>query len=146
VVQDFTAMHEIAHLVLGHLKDNPVLPHRDRPLGRLDDSYTRDPQEQEADYFAAANRIPRRLLAEHFEYRFGKPPFVFNEDSAYHLNPKDHVSLLRPQKGSPARATALAGCRSYNGNHFLSLADRFRVSVPVMAYRLEDVGLIRPWP
>ncbi|HZC22782.1 MAG TPA: hypothetical protein VE866_05535 [Candidatus Binatia bacterium] len=26
-----------------------------------------------------------------------------------------------------------------------SLADRFRVSVPV-AYRLEDVGLIRGWP
>lgn len=140
--QDFTAMHEIAHL----LRHNKAQPHRDRPVGKIDDSYRRDPDEREADYFAAAYRIPRRLLLQHFEFRFGKAPFVFTEGIAHRLAPNDHVSLLRPHKGSTARGLALAGCRSFNGQHFLSLADRFRVSVPVMAYRLEDVGLIRGWP
>jgi hypothetical protein len=144
--QDFTAMHEIGHLVLGHLSDNPGQPHRDRPVGKIDDSYSRAPDERAADYFAAAYRIPRRLLREHFEFRFGEPPFVFTEGVAHHFAPNDHVSLLRPPKGSAARAAALAACRSFGGQHFSSLADRFRVSVPVMAYRLEDVGLIRGWP
>jgi len=140
--QDFTLLHEIGHVELHNL----VQPHRDRPLGKLDDSYIKAPEEREADYFAAAYRIPRRVLRAEFERRFGKTPFVFTEDVAYHLNPRDHVSLLRPYKGSAAREAALAGCRSFNGRHFDSLADRFRVSVPVMAYRLEDVGLIRRWP
>lgn len=144
--QNFTAMHEIGHLVLGHLRDGAGQPHRDRPIGRIDDSYTREPYEREADYFAAAYRIPRRLLREHFEFRFGTAPFVFTEAASHLLAPNDHVSLLRPHKGSSARAAALAGCRTFSGRHFSSLADRFKVSIPVMAYRLEDVGLIRGWP
>jgi Zn-dependent peptidase ImmA (M78 family) len=142
VVQDFTAMHEIGHLLLHKM----VQPHRDRPLGKIDDSYVRDPEEREADYFAAAYRIPRRLLREHFAFRFGEPPFVFTEAMAHLLAPNDHLSLLRPHKGSATRAAALAGCRTFNGKHFSSLADRFRVSIPVMAYRLEDVSLVRDWP
>ena len=140
--QDFTLLHEVGHVDLHNLAQ----PHRDRPLSRLDDSYTRAPEEREADYFAAAYRMPRRVLRQEFELRFGPVPLAFNEAVAYHLAPKDHVSLLRPHKGSAAREAALAGCRSFNGRHFLSLADRFRVSIPVMAYRLEDVGLIRRWP
>lgn len=138
----FTAAHEIGHIVLGH---SGKIIHRDRPLDSTRQSGPRAPMEREADYFAACFLMPEKLLRNEFKDRFGNIPFFFDDATSFHLDPNDPDRLLRAEAGSLARESALACCHSYNGRHFDSLADVFRVSHTAMAIRINELGLIK-WP
>lgn len=142
-VMRFTAAHEIGHWLL---HPNQVM-HRDLPLdGSSILKNDRPPEEKEADYAAACFLIPRRLLEEIFRQRFKvRDQFVFDDTTCFHLAPSDHESLLRSEKDSLDRAIALARCTRFNGDHFHSLANLFRVSDKAMAIRIQQLDLIR-WP
>jgi len=137
----FTGAHEIGHWVL---HPGEVM-HRDLPIEGLGNKVSnRRPEEREADYFAACFLMPRKLVTKTFQSTFRvKPPFVFDDTSAFNLCPDDPDSLLRPYDGSLDRALGLASAKSYGGEHFDSLAKQFRVSVKTMAIRLKELGLIQ---
>lgn len=143
-VARFTGAHEIGHWVL-HPKE--VIHHRDRPLGGLQ-AASRPKLEQEADRFAAAFLIPEKFFRNVFQAAFlTDKPFVFDHNTAYFLSPDDQDALLYPEKGSKARELALARATRYGGRRFeRSLAEMFGVSPLTMAIRIEELGLIRPWP
>lgn len=140
-IMRFTGAHEIGHFLLhpGHVM------HRDRPIkGLASSTYNRASQEVEADYFAACFLMPRKIVKEALESIFlTKAPFVFDDHSAFWLNPGNSAALLRPYDGALDRAHALASAQSYGGRHFTSLAKLFRVSPSSMAIRLTELGLIQ---
>lgn len=137
----FTGAHEIGHWVL----HEDEIMHRDRPIKGLNlDSSRRSRREAEADYFAACYLMPEKLVVEAFESAFEvKGQFVFDDTTAFWLNPVDPEALLRTEYGSLDRALALASSQSYAGKHFDSLAKQFRVSVTTMAIRLNELQLIQ---
>lgn len=137
----FTGAHEIGHWML---HPGQVM-HRDRPIkGLVSEASSRDPQEREADYFAACFLMPYKLVKIALEATFlVKAPFVFDDNSAFWLCPTDPDSLLRADIGSHDRALSLAAAKSYGGRHFDSLASQFRVSVSTMAIRLKELELIQ---
>lgn len=133
----FTGAHEIGHFLL---HPGEVL-HRDRPVS---DSHIerRPPREQEADYFAACFLASEKLVRQEFLPRFGCEPLRLTDTVAYHLRKERMQDLLRAPTGSLEFAAAVAGARSFAGNGFMSLADRFGVSIPAMAIRLQELGLV----
>ena len=137
----FTAAHEIAHWIL----HQDEIMHRDRPIGGL----TLEPRpmiEKEADYGAACYLMPARLLGDMFKGLFQtKIPLVINETVAFHLYPQDPQSLTLADENSLDRELAIARCRSFNGRHFYSLSEQFRVSDLAMAIRIKELKLIQ-WP
>lgn len=138
----FTAAHEIGHWIL---HPNKVM-HRDRPIDGSNSTNARRPQaEREADYFAACFLMPANLLESIFEELFLTNLFIFNDTSAFHLNPNCSDSLLRAEENSLDREFALARCRSFNNNYFDSLSDQFRVTESAMAIRIKELKLVR-WP
>lgn len=136
----FTAAHEIGHFLL---HEDHVM-HRDRPIGGLSaESSPRPLPEQEADYFAACYLMPPNLLTTEFKKRFGPVlPFVFNEATAFHLAGNESQALLYASSDSHHRAVKLAMCRSFNGVHFRSLVEEFKVSTQTMVFRLEELSLL----
>lgn len=139
----FTAAHELGHWIL-HPRD--FVMHRDRPISGLrHDSQNRPPKEREADHFSACFLMPRRLVRSVLEATFSiQSPFIFDDNSAFWLGKDDPDALLRPIEGSLAQGLALASAESYGGGpRFISLAERFRVSVTTMAIRLEELNLIK---
>lgn len=140
----FTGAHEIGHWVL----HRGMVMHRDRPIaGVVDPRVQRSSDEREADYFAACFLVPRKLLVEAFGARFGYSQLQLNEDSAFRLAGNTSEQLLNAGPGSLDFALAVASALSYNGRHFDSLAKAFDVSVPTMAIRLREVGLVSTrWP
>ena len=137
----FTGAHEIGHWIL---HPGQVM-HRDRPIkGLASETSSREPQEREADYFAACFLMPRKLVKAALESTFLiKAPFIFDDAAAFWLCPHDPDSLLRPDIGSLDCALSLAAAQSYGGRHFNSLAKQFRVSVSTMAIRLKELELIQ---
>lgn len=139
-VKLFTAAHELGHVMLHPDQTR----HRDIPIRGMElDSVRQSKVEREANYFAGCYLIPRKLLANEFQARFGPSPFVFDDASAWHLMPEDPDLLLRSDMRLYERAVTLGTARSFNGRHFQSLVDVFGVSVTTMAIRIEDLGLIR---
>lgn len=136
----FTGAHEIGHWVLH--EDETM--HRDRPVKGLDvQAWNRPVKEREADYFAACFLMPERLVVEALDSIFlCDGQFVFDDTTAFWLNPSDPDVLLRSDSGSLDRALALATARSYGGRHINSLAEQFRVSAMSMAIRLNELKLI----
>lgn len=143
-VKRFTGAHEIGHWVL---HPRQIVHHRDRPLKGVELN-SRPPLEQEADRFAAAFLIPEKFFRKVFRSIFlTDKPFVFDHNSAYFLAPDDQESVLYPEQGSKARELALAQAKSFNGKPLpRSLAQMFGVSPLTMAIRIEELGLVRPWP
>jgi predicted transcriptional regulator len=84
----FTAAHEIGHWRL----HDDLKMHRDRPID-LESASPRMPRETEADWFACALLMPRRLVEREARARFIDLPFRFNDASSYWLtsNPADLV-------------------------------------------------------
>lgn len=135
----FTGAHEIGHWQL-HPQQ---IMHRDRPIkGVYRDFSMREPEEKEADYFAACFLMPRNLVVKTFQNTFSTSRFIFDDTSAFWLCRGDPESLLRPDVGSKDRALALAGAQSFEQRRFTSLAKQFRVSVGAMAIRLMELNLI----
>lgn len=138
----FTAAHEIGHFLM---HPGEVM-HRDLPLDGSKRFNHRDEIEKEADYFAACFLVPEKLLRYQFEKQFcGNSPFVFDDATAFHLNPENPDRLLRADQRDLEREFALARCTSYNGQHLHSLSSLFKVSNSVMAIRIKELGLVR-WP
>lgn len=133
----FTGAHEIGHFLL---HPGEVF-HRDRPVSNVH-AEKRPTREQEADYFAACFLASEKLIRQEFEPRFGRVPLCLNDTVAYHLSKERMQDLLRAPTGSLEFPAAVAGARSFAGKGFMSLADRFGVSIPAMAIRLQELGLV----
>ncbi len=136
----FTGAHEIGHWLLH--PDNVM--HRDRPIrGLANETYSRPPQEKEADYFAACFLMPRKLLTAVFKQFFHKIPFIFNDTTSFWLCQSEPESLLRADEGSLEQALSIASAENFEGKHFNSLSKQFGVSASTMAIRIKELDLIR---
>lgn len=133
-VQRFTLAHELGHFVLH--ADTGL--HRDRAIDSSGRRRRSNPQEREADHFAAAFLMPEKLVRQEFESRFGTQRFELNEDSAFGLG-DGSTSGSRRREGLYLR---LARATHFHGKPFVSLAQRFQVSDGAMAIRLEELGLL----
>lgn len=140
--QRFTGGHEIGHFVL-HTELGFRYAHRDRPLIDGLGGPVRSQIEREADYFSACFLAPRKLVLQEFQKRFGRIPLTLTEHLAFHLRGKHAHLLLTASPGSIDFAVAVAGAKSLDGRHFPSMAKHFGLSVPAMAVRLRELGLIR---
>jgi hypothetical protein len=144
-IQRFTALHEVGHLILHGDYANTRL-HRDIPLSGEQRSRSRPRIEREADSFAGFYLIPRILLHQHMELRFGLATlagFNWEKALAFHLAPSRHHSLLADgRNGKRARSLAIANASNLGGTNFKSLAETFRVSPAAMAIQLEITGLV----
>jgi Zn-dependent peptidase ImmA (M78 family) len=140
--QRFTAGHEIGHYIL-HPQVGDRTLHRERPVSGP--SINRPPLEQEADYFSACLLMPRKTVISEFNARYNsKHPLVLNETVAYHLKLDAGVLFSQP-RGSLVFAEAVARAQQFDRHRFKSLAHYFGVSVPAMAIRLEELGLVTPY-
>lgn len=135
-VRRFTGAHELGHAILH--KQHRM--HRDRPIDGTE--LRRDATEVEADKFATHFLMPEKLVKNYFSQVFGAIPFELNENTAYALDPRDPLALIRGCKSNRDLARLLAKAEYFNGKHVNSLAARFRVSVETMAIRLEELGLV----
>jgi hypothetical protein len=142
-VARFTASHEIGHWLLHKDQQN----FRDAPIKGLERNI-RDPQEREADRFAAFFLMPAHFVRKIFRLMFlSEKPFVFNEQTINLLGRANDLSaLLYPQKDSLIRERALASAKRFNGRVMTSLAEMFHVSVETMAIRIKELELVHPWP
>ncbi|MDQ7996906.1 MAG: ImmA/IrrE family metallo-endopeptidase [Luteibacter sp.] len=136
--RSFTLAHELGHAVL-HPDAGGI--HRDRPLDGAKRS--RAPGEWEADRFAAFFLMPEKLLRECFFQRFGTECFVVTDDTAFALSRTTSDVVLQNNPTIRHLARLLATTETYNSRPFKSLAAQFRVSVGAMAFRLEELGLVR---
>ena len=136
----FTGAHELGHWML---HPGQVM-HRDRPVMGAGAMRGCPPREREADYFAACFLVPERLLVEAFQPRFrSSPPLTLEDDVAFLLCGDEGHSLLRAPTGSLEFPIAVARATSFEGRQFKSLATLFNVSLPTMAIRLRETGLVR---
>lgn len=144
VVQRFTAFHEVGHLLLH--RDYQDRLHRDIPLSGEDRSTRRPRIEREADAFAGFFLMPRRMLQENLEARFGissLAQFDWSNVLAFHLAPGGHQYLLRQgDMGKRARSLAIATAEQLGTTFFTSMANAFRVSATAMAIQLELTNLV----
>lgn len=138
VMRNFTAAHELAHVLL---HEGSGL-HRDRaPDGSAIRS--RDPQEAEADTFASYFLLPEKQVRAAFVKRFLAPRFELTDATAFALTSGGLGQLRLKCRRERDLARLLAAARQYNARHFQSLAERFQVSTEVMAIRLEELGFVR---
>lgn len=133
---NFTAAHELGHALLHQTSGL----HRDRPLdGTI---ISRDVIELEADKFATFFLMPRKLVKTTFEKLFITDKFSLNEETAFALGLGGFMELNEKVKNLRQLSRILAGVEYYNGRHFSSLANQFRVSIETMSIRLEELELL----
>jgi hypothetical protein len=140
-VMRFTGAHEVGHWRLHESE----LMHRDRPIAGLSGplSRPRTIAEQEADYFAACFLVPRKQLLLSLLVQFDSDgPIHVTEKFARGFLPQEAQELLREDANVLDCALVLASARQYGGRRFDSLADQYQVSVPTMAIRLQEAGLV----
>ena len=137
----FTLAHEIGHYLLHPGEKH----HRDRPLdaGHSGPSSKLDQIELEANYFAACLLAPTKLVKTEFRKRFLSSPFVFTDETAWLLDPASPEELLRASPDEQSRELKLATARQFNGRHFSSMCDVFKLSPQAMAIRIRECSLIR---
>lgn len=132
----YTASHELAHVVLGHRGETI---HRDRPMDPS--TWHKDPQEREADFFAACFRMPQKWVRCYFEELFLTPHFVLNETTAFalfHTTLDVAAARIRSERDL---SLPLARATSY-GRPVRSLIEIFNVTASAMARRLEELCLL----
>lgn len=136
-MRNFTAAHELAHAVL---HEGSGL-HRDRAP---DGSPTgpREPREAEADIFASLFLLPAKLVRAEFAKRFLAERFELTEETAFALSSQSLRQLHAKCRSRRDLARLLADAHQFNSRHFGSLAERFGVSVLVMAIRIEELNLV----
>lgn len=135
-IQNFTAAHELGHALLH--ETNGL--HRDRPLDGT--KLSRDPIESEADKFATFFLMPEKLVKSTFKKFFLTDRFSLNEETSFALGLGNFVALQEKIKTLRQLSRTLASVEQYNGLHFISLANQFRVSAEAMAIRLEELELL----
>jgi Zn-dependent peptidase ImmA (M78 family) len=134
----YTASHELAHVVLDHQGETI---HRDRPMDPS--TWHKDPQEREADYFAACFRMPQKWVRHYFEEIFLTQHFVLTEATAFALfqtSPDVAAAHIRSERDL---SLPLARAISY-GRPVRSLIEIFGVTASAMARRLEELRLLTP--
>lgn len=135
-IRNFTAAHELGHASLHQTSGL----HRDKPLDGT--TVSRDPIEWEADKFATFFLMPAKLVKTTFEKLFLTKKFLLNEETAFALGFSDFMELKGKIKTLRQLSRMLASAEYYNGRHFVSLANQFRVSTEAMAIRLEELELL----
>lgn len=136
-IMHFTAAHELGHAVL---HEGSGL-HRDRaPDGS--GIGPRDAQEAEADAFASFFLLPEKQVRAAFRDRFLTQAFKLTDATAFALTSKSLRQVQNMYRSDRDLARMLAAAQYYNGVHFDPLSGRFRVSVEVMAIRIEELGLV----
>jgi formiminotetrahydrofolate cyclodeaminase/Zn-dependent peptidase ImmA (M78 family) len=136
--QKFTTAHELGHYLL-HTQS--VL-HRDRPLDGLRVQEPRDSEEWQADKFATYFLMPSKLVKKTFANLLLTKQFRITEETAFALNEQSSRALRDKCRDLRGLSRLLAKTTSYNGVHFYSLSDQFKVSVEAMAIRLEELELL----
>ncbi len=136
-VRTFTAAHELGHAVL-HATGGGI--HRDRPLDG--NKFSRDPVELEADTFATFFLMPGRLVRTRFAGLFGTDFFELIDHTAFALSSSSVEEIRSECPTLRHLSRMLASAEHFNGRHFVSLADQFRVSIEAMAIRLEELKLV----
>lgn len=136
--QMFTAGHELGHAVL-HPEIETL--HRDIPLERS--GVISNPREVQANRFASAFLIPRRLLIDEVERRFGAAPFELTVETGFELFGKFDEKVLATVRGTRDISLKLASAITFEGKHFVSLHSAFGVSPLMMAIRLDELRLVR---
>ena len=137
-VQRFTLSHELGHAIC---HPNMGRMHRDLPIEHS--GVSRNPQEVEANYFAAHFLMPAPHVRIYFSERFVVERLDLTDEAvAYALCGTNSDAIRFRYKGLRALSRCIASTEGFNGNRFQSLASLFRVSVETMAIRLEELGLI----
>lgn len=135
-VRSFTLAHELGHAVL----HEPGIMHRDRALNG--ETLSRDPFEFEADKFATFFLMPRKLICSTFKRFFLTDKFSLDEATASALGTSAREVQVDGSVTLRKLSRMLASAEQYNGRHFVSLANQFKVSPGAMAIRLEELELV----
>jgi Zn-dependent peptidase ImmA (M78 family) len=136
-IRNFTAAHELGHASMHDL----VGMHRDKPMDGS--SGSADPQEREAEKFAAYFLMPQKLVRRMFERTFGSAPFELNDDTRFALSGAVADSTRWQPKSVRELARLLSSTSRFNGSNIVPFAVQFGVSREAMAIRLEQLGLVR---
>lgn len=144
----FTAAHEVGHWLMhkGFVYHRSDILRRDRPISGPNWSAKLQPEEHEANLFAAEVLMPASQLAIEVSSRFGEPIdrrhhheglWYWLSKSPGELDPFTIANLTTYQLAfRAAEATA------YDDRHFVPLTDRFGVSASAMAIQLSDCSLV----
>lgn len=135
-IRNFTAAHELGHALLHQTSGL----HRDKPLDGT--TVSRNTIEWEADKFSTFFLMPTKLVRTTFEKLFLTRKFFLNEETALALGFSDFMELKEKTRTLRQLSKMLASAEYYNGRHFVSLANQFRVSTEAMAIRLEELELL----
>lgn len=135
--QNFTAAHELGHAIL----HRQTILHRDKPIDGSK-STSRNPEELQADKFAAYFLMPASLIQTYFTGFFNTSKFAINESTVLFLSAGSISSLRKKCKDVRGLSRLLASAEYYNAQKFNSLAKVFGVSVETMAIRLEELDLV----
>jgi Zn-dependent peptidase ImmA (M78 family)/formiminotetrahydrofolate cyclodeaminase len=134
----FTAAHELGHAIM----HRQAVLHRDRPLDGSS-GIAKDPEEMQADRFAACFLMPAKPLRKLFSELFGMPRFVINESTAIALREAGAIAFQQKYDDLRKLSRRIATADYYGGKSFNPLYVIFGVSLEAMAIRLEELGLIR---
>lgn len=134
----FTAAHELGHALL----HQDMRMHRDRPLDGPGSSGARDEIEKQADKFATYFLMPEKLVRQRFKRLFLCDQFAVSEATLFALDQTASLHIQKKCRTPRELARVLASATAFNGKHFRSLAEQFKVSVEAMAIRIEELGLI----
>lgn len=138
----FTGAHELGHIVFGP----PKVALRERAINAPRE-HIHDPVERKMDRFAACFLMPKNLVRRRMIESFGPVPIEVNDAVAFRLDPNEPTRLLWADPDSRERAFALARSpHDFFGNRIVSLHEQFKVSVEAMAYRLDELQLVRRHP
>jgi formiminotetrahydrofolate cyclodeaminase/Zn-dependent peptidase ImmA (M78 family) len=135
---NFTQAHELGHALM----HNKLELHRDMPLDGSTMEKFRSQEEMQADKFAAAFLMPKKIVAEIFEDLFGLKRFTLNETTAQALNRSSLHDLSKKVKTKRDLSRMIAKCEFYNHQPFTSLSSIFQVSIEAMAIRIEELNLV----
>lgn len=135
-VQNFTAAHELAHLLLHPELD---VMHRDLPLDGPGQEISAE--EREANWFASEFLMPEKRVRKEFEDRFGRGQFQLTDDTAFALCQASLANVLQRCRLTRDVSLLLTKANMFNGVSFLPLHKKFKVSVKAMAIRIDQLGL-----
>ncbi|NDZ12278.1 hypothetical protein C7T35_10995 [Variovorax sp. WS11] len=138
ITRNFTLAHELGHALMHEFAGM----HRDKPLGGA--SASPDPQEREADIFAACFLMPEKLIRAQFEQSFGQAPFVLDEETRFALAGSLPKTDWQPRNLRDL-ARLLSRASRFNGLNLFPLNEQFRVSAGAMTIRLEELQLLSPF-
>lgn len=131
-VARYTGAHELGHWLY---HQNKVKRHWEREF----DPDTKDPQEREADQFAARFLMPRNLLIRRLAENFGQPPIQLDDRWLYFL--LGDQPDLDPKDLDVEYALAKSH-RSASNDQIIPLNQQFKVSPKAMAIRLQEIGAV----